>query len=125
MPDLTRREPLISCGRFRAGSRAAPVDWLHRQPGDVQSLSSEPPARRSIARGRANQLRDTRRRAGCREPLDPAICSARYPDQRRIGIIIPDLGSRYGAVLRQFTAELDPLLSTGTQGLLDIGGGTR
>lgn len=46
------------------------------------------------------------------------------PDDVRIGVIVPDLSSRYDTVLRQFTAELDPMLATGTLGLLDIGGGT-
>lgn len=31
------------------------------------------------------------------------------PEELRIGIVIPDLAQRYSAVVRQFTAELDPL----------------
>lgn len=44
-------------------------------------------------------------------------------DDLRIGIVVPDLTGRQVEILRQFTAELDPLLETGTQGLVDIAGG--
>jgi len=46
-------------------------------------------------------------------------------DELKIGIVIPDLAQRYSAVIRQFTAELNPL--PGPHGLteapFDIGGG--
>ncbi len=46
-------------------------------------------------------------------------------DELKIGIVIPDLAQRYSAVVRQFTAELNPLPAA--QGLtetpFDIGGG--
>jgi probable DNA repair protein len=45
------------------------------------------------------------------------------PDGVHIGIVIPDLASRYEAVVRQFNAEFDPLLEEGTDALVDIGGG--
>ncbi len=41
----------------------------------------------------------------------------------RIGIVVPDLAGRQAGVLRAFTAALDPWLTTGTQGLVDVGGG--
>ncbi len=46
-------------------------------------------------------------------------------DELKIGVVIPDLAQRYSAVVRQFTAELNPL--PGSHGLsetpFDIGGG--
>lgn len=46
------------------------------------------------------------------------------PEGVHIGIVIPDLASRYEAVVRQFNAEFDPLLEDGTDALVDVGGGT-
>lgn len=44
-------------------------------------------------------------------------------DDLNVGIVVPDLAARQTSVLRQLTAQLDPLLEQGTDGLIDLGGG--
>ena len=98
------------------------LNWLEAQNTELDFLSAiAPPQRSSTAYRTSFDTADDELAAvsgWTREILmDDVEATA------RIGIIVPDLGSRYHSVLRQFTAELDPLLATGTQGLIDIGGG--
>jgi probable DNA repair protein len=118
---LSSDEDRITCLAFEqvpTGLR----DWLNRQPADVCYLDAFQHDDRKTRASRTSfdtsedELAAISRWA--RRLLETSGQSV------RIGIIVPDLGSRYGAVLRQFTAELDPELRTGTQGLLDIGSGT-
>ncbi len=121
VPQLRSNEPLISCLAFEQVP-ATVTDWLQRQTGTVTYLAPMEPSGRGTS---AQQMSfDT--------PEEELAAVSRWTrrllearsDRARIGVIVPDLGNRYGAVLRQFTAELDPMLATGTQGLIDIGGGT-
>lgn len=121
LPELRAQETRIGCLAFEQVPSAI-TGWLQRQTAELIHLSPAAPAERSATAFRTSF--DT-----AEDELAAVSHWARrlleqYPDSARIGIVVPDLGSRYDAVLRQFTAELDPLLAAGTHGLLDIGGGT-
>jgi hypothetical protein len=120
-PELKARESKITCVAFEQLPRAMGA-WLERQETELVHLAAEAPAARETSAHRTSF--DT----PAEELAAVAQWARRVLEEKsgdaRIGIIVPDLGSRYGAVLRQFTAEFDPLLERGTEGLLDIGGGT-
>lgn len=122
LPNLSSDEPTLSAVAFEQLPTEL-LRWLERQSGRVQFINPEPPAgRQSEALRTSFETPEDELAAASRWAR--RLLEAQQPDERRIGIIVPDLGSRYHAVLRQFTAELDPLLETGTQGILDIGGGS-
>jgi len=100
---------------------AAYEDWINRQRSHgrtMEFLESPPVSADSIHRTTFESPRQelTAVAQWARNLLIDA-------EDVRIGIVIPDLGSRYTAVVRQFTAEFDPLLETGMDGLVDVGGG--
>ncbi len=121
LPVLTSDEPMLTCLAFEQTPKAI-SDWLNRQPAIINQIDAVAP----VARQTSAQ------RSSFEAPEDELAAVSAWarqllaadPNGVRIGVVIPDLGSRYDAVLRQFTADLDPLLETGTDGLLDIGGGT-
>ncbi len=117
---LLTREPVLTCLAFEQLPGAL-EQWLVRQPAERVPLSPRIPASRAPAAVRTSF--DT--------PQEELAAVAQWARQRleadprnaRIGVVVPDLAARYEPVLRQFTAVLDPCLETGTQGVLDIGGG--
>jgi probable DNA repair protein len=121
-PDLTTPEPVLACLAFERTPRAF-ERWLERQrhggcrvevlenpgtgPAGATRIAFDSPAEELAA-----MAQWVRRRLEDRA------------DDVRIGIVVPDLAARHQTVLRQLTAELDPMLEHGTQGLVDIAGGT-
>lgn len=120
VPGLVSPEPVLFCLAFEQLPSAQEA-WLENQPGERRDLSPRAPEQRKPRAHRTSF-------ASSQEELSAAAQWARRtleadPYNARIGVVIPDLAHRYEAVLRQFTAVLDPRLDTGTQGVLDIGGG--
>lgn len=120
-PELRADVQQITCVAFEQQPRAV-TRWLEGQEADLVYLAADVPQHRQT----------DARRSSFDTPAEELAAVAQWarrlleadPNGARIGIVVPDLGNRYGAVLRQFTAVLDPLLENGTEGLLDIGGGT-
>ena len=73
--------------------------WLERQPGRLRFIDPKPPAgRQSEALRTSFETPEDELAAASR--WTRRLLEARQPHERRIGIIVPDLGSRYHAVLR-------------------------
>ncbi len=121
MAALRSDEQEITCLAFEQVPDAL-VTWLGNQNAELTHLDPAGPAERQSSAHRMSFESPEEELAAVsgwtRRLLE------QQPDTARIGVIVPDLGSRYQTVLRQFTAELDPLLEIGTHGVLDIGGGT-
>lgn len=121
VPELRADTPSISCLAFEHLPSTL-SSWLESQAVELIQLDATgPPERVPSIRQMSFDTPEDELAAVSRWALQ---ILEDHPGRARIGVIVPDLGSRYSAVLRQFTAELDPMLATGTQGLLDIGAGT-
>jgi len=119
--DLMTKAPELACLAFERLPRAL-SGWLDRQAAAgcrIRVLEA--------ASGEASHIN----RTAFDTPEEELAAVAQWARQLldrdsgdlHIGIVIPDLGSRHARVLRQFVAELDPVFESGTDGLLDIGGG--
>ncbi|MEM8769518.1 MAG: PD-(D/E)XK nuclease family protein [Pseudomonadota bacterium] len=110
-------EAAISCYAFERLPRAY-SNWLEGQ-AEVRAL---PPA--TVSNDEAQRVSFSTRSEELAAVAQWARLTLEQNPEASIGVVVPDLAERQQAVLRHFTAELDPGLDQGTRGLIDIGSGT-